>query len=165
MLKFRKVEKKEDFIPILEWGKREDAYLFTPSFLLGKERTLDENWTNYKNSEKTVFLVEKDLVVIGEVSYDLNFPLIMKKDKKTAWIGIVFPEAKGKGYGKVAMKFLEEKIKELGIERIELGCFEYNTRAYDFYKKLGYKEIGRLDKFTYYDNKWWQDIRMEKEFE
>ncbi len=132
---------------------------------MGKERTLDENWTNYKNSEKTVFLVEKDLVVIGEVSYDLNFPLIMKKDKKTAWIGIVFPEAKGKGYGKVAMKFLEEKIKELGIERIELACFEYNTRAYDFYKKLGYKEIGRLDKFTYCDNKWWQDIRMEKEFE
>ena len=52
VLKFRQVQKKEDFIPVLEWGKREDAYLFTPSFLLGKERTLEENWNNYKKSKK-----------------------------------------------------------------------------------------------------------------
>ena len=28
--------------------------------------------------------------------------------------------------------------------------------------KMGYKEIGRIDDFTYWDGKMWTDIRMEK---
>lgn len=167
MLKFREVKTKEDFIPILEWTNGSDAYLFTPSFLIESKKTLDETWENYKESEKVVYLIEDNKKVIGEVSIDLKFPLIMKKDKKTAWIGIVFGEiaSRGKGFGKTAIEFLETKSKELGAERIELGCFEFNTVAFEFYKKLGFIEIGRIEKFTFYNNKWWQDIRMEKSFE
>ena len=45
---------------------------------------------------------------------------------------------------------------------MELGVFEFNTRALKLYQKLGYTEIARIDAFTYWEGKMWQDIRMEK---
>ncbi|MCT1905441.1 GNAT family N-acetyltransferase [Oceanobacillus sojae] len=57
---------------------------------------------------------------------------------------------------------MEAKIKESGLKRIELGVFEFNIAGQKLYQKLGYKEIGRIKDFTYYQNKMWSDIRMEK---
>ena len=167
MLKFIEVEKKEDLELIWKWNQSEDAYLSTPSFILEKKRTVDDMWDAYKSTEKNLYLVEYNGQIVGEVSYDFNFPLLLKKDKKTAWIGIVLGEisARGKGIGRLSMEFLEEKVKSLGAERIELGCFEFNEKAYKLYAKIGYKEIGRMENITFYDGKWWNDIRMEKRFE
>lgn len=53
-------------------------------------------------------------------------------------------------------------MKEQGLKRIELGVFEFNQQAQKLYQKLGYKEIGRIDNFTYWQGKMWTDIRMEK---
>ena len=91
----------------------------------------------------------------------------MKNDKKTAWLGIVIgeEEARGKGIGRKAMEFIEQKSREAGVKRVELGCFEMNKRAFELYKKIGFVEIGRIDNMTEYNGKWWQDIRMEKDFE
>lgn len=167
MLKFKKVNKKEDFEFIAKWMGQEDAHLFTPSFLLEKKRTVDEMWEDFLNKKKEIYLVEYENKIVGEFSIDFEFPNLSSSDKKTAWIGILFGEksARGKGLGKKTMDFLEAESKKLGAQRIELGCFEYNTSAIEFYKKIGYKEIRRIDKFTMYQDKWWQDIRMEKNFE
>lgn len=167
MLKFNEVTKKEDLEIIWKWNQSEDAYLSTPSFILEKKRTIDDMWDAYKSTEKNLYLIEFNGETVGEVSYDFSFPLLLKKDKKTAWIGIIIGEknARGKGIGKLAIEFLEEKTKSLGAQRIELGCFEFNEKAYSLYKKIGYKEIGFIDNLTFYDGKWWKDIRMEKNFE
>jgi RimJ/RimL family protein N-acetyltransferase len=53
-------------------------------------------------------------------------------------------------------------IKKESYNRIELGVFEFNTVAIGLYKKMGYNEIGRIEDFTYWNGKMWQDIRMEK---
>ena len=63
------------------------------------------------------------------------------------------------------MEFIEQKSREAGVKRVELGCFEMNERAFELYKKIGFVEIGRIDNMTEYNGKWWQDIRMEKDFE
>lgn len=167
MLKFIEIEKKEELEIIWRWNQNEDAYLSTPSFILEKKRTVDDMWDAYKSTEKNLYLVEYNGEIVGEVSYDFSFPLLLKKDKKTAWIGIVIGEksARGKGIGRLAMEFLEDKVKSLGAQRIELGCFEFNERAFALYKKLGYIEIGLLENITFYKGKWWHDIRMEKSFE
>ena len=68
----------------------------------------------------------------------------------------------GTGAAKIAMDYFERESKKCGATRVELGTFEFNHRAQSFYKKIGYKEIGRLDKFTYWDGRYWDDIRMEK---
>ena len=48
------------------------------------------------------------------------------------------------------------------MKRIELGTFEFNTNAIKLYERMGYQEIARINGFTYWKDKMWQDIRMEK---
>jgi RimJ/RimL family protein N-acetyltransferase len=102
--------------------------------------------------------------LIGVIDYQINPKVLYKEKPGTAWIGIIIGEeiGRGKGIGYLAMQFLEEQIKLQGLKRIELGVFEFNKNAIKLYKKLGYKEFARLNDFTYWQGKMWQDIRMEK---
>lgn len=102
--------------------------------------------------------------LIGEMNYQVDPTHLYREIPGSAWIGIVIGEksAWGRGIGTRAMKYLEGEIKKAGLHRIELGVFEFNTRAYHLYQKLGYREIGRIDSFTYWKGEMWQDIRMEK---
>ncbi|WP_100402900.1 GNAT family N-acetyltransferase [Bacillus sp. FJAT-42315] len=59
-------------------------------------------------------------------------------------------------------KWENDPVKKQGIKRIELGVFEFNKQAQKLYQKLGYKEIGRIENFTYWQGEMWTDIRMEK---
>ena len=63
------------------------------------------------------------------------------------------------------MEYLEEQIKLHRLKRIELGVFEFNKPAIRLYEKAGYKEFARIENFTYWQGKMWQDIRMEKYLE
>lgn len=102
--------------------------------------------------------------LVGEVNYQVDPRHLLKKETGTAWIGIVIGEesARGRGLGSQTMQYLEKQILEQGLHRIELGVFEFNANAIKLYKKMDYQEIGRIDDFTHWDGKMWQDIRMEK---
>jgi RimJ/RimL family protein N-acetyltransferase len=112
----------------------------------------------------TTYLIYTDGRLVGEMNYQIDPPYLLKKVSGTAWIGILIGEepARGKGIGPQAMQYLEEQIKAQGLKRIELGVFEFNTNAMKLYQRMGYEEIGRVDNFTYWDGRMWQDIRMEK---
>lgn len=89
---------------------------------------------------------------------------LFKKETATAWVGIVIGKAYGrnKGVGSKALIYLEEQIKAQGLKRVELGVFAFNKPALKLYKKNGYKEFGRIKAFTFWKNKMWTDIRLEK---
>jgi RimJ/RimL family protein N-acetyltransferase len=110
------------------------------------------------------YLIYLDDLLIGEMNYMVDPNHLYKKEEGTAWIGITIgePEGRGKGIGYHAIQFLEEEIKKDGLNRVELGVFEFNTQARNLYEKLGYREIGRIENFTYWADKMWFDIRMEK---
>lgn len=57
------------------------------------------------------------------------------------WEIIIEPESRGKGYGKLAMSALEEKVKCLGISRIALNVFGHNKTARKLYESLGYETV------------------------
>ena len=111
-----------------------------------------------------IFLIYVEENLVGEVSYQVDPPQLYQKMTGTAWIGIIIGEkcARKKGIGTDAMKFIEEEIRLLGLKRIELGVFEFNENAQRMYRKLGYREIGRIGNFAYWNGRLWQDIRMEK---
>ncbi|MDY0017052.1 MAG: GNAT family N-acetyltransferase [Candidatus Delongbacteria bacterium] len=111
-----------------------------------------------------IFLIYSEGQLIGEMSYSVDPEHLFKKEKGTAWIGITIGErsGRGKGIGGQAMKYLEDQIRLHGLKRIELGVFEFNSQAIRLYKKLGYTEIGRIQDFTFWQGRMWQDIRMEK---
>lgn len=102
--------------------------------------------------------------LVGEMDYQVDPRHLYKKEMPTAWIGIVIGEeiARGKGIGYQAMQYLENEIKGQGLHRIELGVFEFNTNAINLYQKLGYQEFARIEHFTFWQGRMWQDIRMEK---
>lgn len=111
-----------------------------------------------------IYLIYLDGQLVGEMDFQVDPKHLYKKDISTAWIGIVIGEesARGKGLGLLAMQFLEKEIESHGLRRLELGVFEFNTNAIKLYQKAGYKEIGRIPDFTYWQGKLWEDIRMEK---
>lgn len=113
------------------------------------------------------YLIYWNNQLVGEMNYMVDPHHLYKKEMGTAWIGITIGEAAvhGKGIGHAAMQFLEEEIKNQGLKRIELGVFEFNTRAHHLYQKLGFQEIARIKGFTHWDGKMWADIRMEKYIE
>ena len=111
-----------------------------------------------------IYLIYLNDKVVGEMNFMVDPGHLFNKVPGTAWIGITIgePEGRGKGIGKEAIEYLEEQIKKQGLKRIELGVFEFNTPAQNLYKKMGYKEIGCIENFTYWNEQMWTDIRMEK---
>lgn len=58
--------------------------------------------------------------------------------------------ARSKGYGTTAMKLLEEKIRDMGVNTIRLRVHAHNKKAHELYQRLGYEEtdvmmVRRLD--------------------
>ena len=124
--------------------------------------TVDDLLERIKHSH--MYLIYAQGKLVGEMDYKVDPAYVYKKVEGTAWIGITIGEesGRGKGVGYQALSYLERQIKSARLKRIELGVFEFNTRAVKLYQKAGYKEIARIEDFTYWQGKMWQDIRMEK---
>ena len=68
---------------------------------------------------------------------------------RTATMGIMLGNSnyQRKGYGIEAVKLiLDYGFSFLNLRNISLSVFEYNEAAYNLYKKVGFKEVGRLRK-------------------
>ncbi len=117
-----------------------------------------------KHKTKQCWMILHNQQMIGEISLETDFKHLIEARVPSGWISIMIGEKScwGKGYAAQAMAHLENEAKKLGLERIELGVFAFNTRAFAFYQKLGFKVCGRIEHFTYKPPNWHDDIRMEK---
>ena len=131
---------------------------------LERKSTISVDDLTQRLEHNHLYLIRMDGQLIGEMSYQIDPQHLFKKETGTAWIGITIGEesARGKGLGVSAMQYLEEEIRKEGYQRLELGVFEFNLPAQNLYKKMGYIEIGRIPDFTFWNDKMWTDIRMEK---
>ncbi|UOQ48996.1 GNAT family N-acetyltransferase [Gracilibacillus caseinilyticus] len=113
---------------------------------------------------QNIYLIYLNDKLVGEINYSVDPKHLYKKEQGTAWLGITIgeSEARGKGIGYHAISRLENEIKRHGLTRVELGVFAFNKQAMKLYKKLGYKEIGFIENFTFWKGEMWRDIRMEK---
>lgn len=71
----------------------------------------------------------------------------------------IYPNLKGKGYGKILMNTLEQETKQLGYDSIEL-CVNRGNPTQTFYEKLGYRIITSID--IPFGPFWMNDFLMEK---
>ena len=169
-IKFREIKEEDVFAfeLIAKWDNQDEIkYLIRPNFNEGEMDSISASdllLTFRANPNKHVYIIQDKEKKIGYVSIESNFTKLYKKEDNSSWISICVGDSqyRGLGVGKVAMEFLEEKSKELNNNRIELGVFDYNTNAIEFYKKVGYEPIGQNREFIYYNGKWHNDIRMEK---
>lgn len=158
----------EGFHHIARWDNDPDlAYLITPNFHeepLGPVSSLMLQVSYERSRYKEIYMIYCGDRIIGSASIDMNPEHLARNDEPTGWLGIVIGEKEyhGKGAGKAAMDFLENRARELGAKRMELGVFAFNERAIRFYEKLGYKRFHIVKDFTFYKGKWYDDYRMEK---
>ena len=124
--------------------------------------TLDDLRRRIKN--RPTYLIYLNDQLIGEMNYMVDPEHLYKREPGTAWLAITIGEeiGRGRGIGYMAIQYLEEQIRQQGLKRIELGVFEFNKQAQKLYMKLGYRQIARIENFTYLDGEMWADIRMEK---
>ena len=90
---------------------------------------------------------------------------------KSGTLGIMLGNEKyyGKGYGKETLiLLLDYGFSLLNLRNIVLYVFEYNEIAYNLYKKVGFKEVGRIRKRQELMGKFYDSIVMDilnEEFE
>lgn len=170
MISFKKLDYNdmEVFKEMAKWyNDKEIQHYFIPNFIESDLEDIKPEELRYHSTRrvnKSTYLIWDKELLIGELSIDLDFEDLLKKEPKTAWISICIGNKSywGKGVGILGIKFIEDTCKDLGIKRIELGVFEYNIRAHRLYKKLGYMEFGIISDFVCYKGNWYSDIRMEK---
>lgn len=71
-------------------------------------------------------------------------------------------EKRSKGYGAESLKLLlDYGFNILNLYSIYLGVYSFNERAYNCYKKVGFKDVGRIRKVRYYNGKRYDLIYLD----
>lgn len=92
-----------------------------------------ENYINISNENNNFFMVVKDNEIIGFLNVEIE------KGKGLFDIGIC-KEYRGRGFGKALLETAIDFLNKKTIEKIELYVIEKNYKAYNMYKKRGFKE-------------------------
>lgn len=109
------------------------------------------------------YMIMLDDELIGSVDLSKKEDLFFKEPLSTLWMGITLaPEHRGKGYGEQVLKLIEKEAAARHYARLEFGTFSNNLPAQKLYRKAGYEEFGVIEKFTWHDGTWYDDIRFEK---
>jgi RimJ/RimL family protein N-acetyltransferase len=80
-----------------------------------------------------------------------------------SWVGIGIGEREywSKGCGTDAMRIMARyAFEELGLHRLTLNVFAYNSRAIRTYEKVGFKVEGRISEAVHREGKRWDVVFM-----
>ncbi|MBN8192930.1 GNAT family N-acetyltransferase [Bacillus sp. NTK074B] len=163
--------KEEDFKQLMDW-------IESPSFLLqwggpGFHYPLDKSQlekymenANRDGAETLIYKVMEDDQVIGHISLGR-----IDRENRSARIGKVLvgsENTRGKGIGQQMIHcILHIAFDELGLHRVTLGVFDFNTSAIRCYEKAGFIKEGLLrDARMSGDEYWslWEMSILEKEW-
>lgn len=131
--------KIEDIKKILSWNDTTEAFLkqwsnFT--YPLTEEQYLER----IKSDDFFVFSINYDGTLVGTIQiFKIN------NESRTARVGcyLINPQMRGKGIGTSALELLTDyAFKEMGLDTLELGVFDYNIGAIKCYQNAGFIKTG-----------------------
>ena len=102
---------------------------------------------------QTYFITEENSIIIGGINIDQNqdktYLTIDWEDKQNQFLVVhrlaVKVEFWNDGIGKSLMLFTENLVIEKGLNSIRLDTYSGNPKAMEFYKRLGYRELGTIN--------------------
>ena len=103
--------------------------------VVADEELLADQLFRKKNAE-VIFAVE-DGKEVGFALYFHNFSTFLGRAGLYLEDLFVYPEYRGKGYGKAILKRLAAIAVERGCGRLEWACLDWNQPSIDFYRSLG----------------------------
>lgn len=146
-------------------GLRLEALKEEPAAFLSsyeeKVKSPEENWRKKLGETDVMLFAELNGKLVGMVA------AFREKDQKIRHITritsvYVNKNYRGKGIGRLLLdKVLEEIKKNLEVKKIKIEVSESQVAAYQLYKKLGFREIGRTQKEIIVDGKYYDEILME----
>ncbi len=115
---------------------------------------------NQENSSEYIFkVIEAETGdVIGHISLGR-----IDRVNETARVGKVFvsPAARGKGYAsQMIQQILFLAFKDLKLNRVSLGVFDFNRGAFRIYEKAGFQKEGLLRQTNKVAGEYWNLIEM-----
>lgn len=125
---------ESDTALILAFIKALAEYENMSAYVMATEEALRE-WIFEKQKAEVIFAV-KDNKEIGFALFFYNFSTFLGKAGIYLEDLFVFPEYRGKGYGKILLKELAKITVERGCGRLEWQCLDWNTPSIDFYLSL-----------------------------
>jgi GNAT superfamily N-acetyltransferase len=101
----------------------------------------------------TYYVAEMEGAIIGGVNIDKNqdttYLALDWEDKSDSFLVVhrlgVKEEFWNKKIGKDLMLFTEKLVIEKGMKSIRLDTYSGNPKAMEFYRRLGYRELGTID--------------------
>ncbi len=160
----RAYEKAFSTLACKYFNDEEFRSFLSPSALLPISQTEEDGiidgFMNPKNESNSYTFAITTLQgkYLGGCSY-FNF----NHEAGTVWIGIAIGDKKywGKGYGTDALNTLLLLLfNEHNTRKVLLNVFDFNERGIASYKKLGFKEEGRLKQQQYRKGKYHDDVIM-----
>ena len=91
-------------------------------------------------SKNTIYLIEKDNKIVGNISYELKNPAHAHIDGLA-----IMPLFQGQGIARQAMQLVLEELK--AVQKIDLVTHPENTRAIKLYESLGFKVESRIENY------------------
>lgn len=136
---------ESDTALILKFIKNLAEYEKMSDQVIADENTL-RHWLFEKQKAEVIFALENDKEV-GFALFFHNFSTFLGRAGLYLEDLFVFPEYRGKGYGKALICQLAKIAVERECGRLEWCCLDWNKPSIDFYLSLGAKP---LDDWTIY---------------
>ena len=131
---FRMAERKDVGI-ILSFIRALAEYEGMSDQVVATEDLLEEQMFG-REKAKALFVME-DGKEVGFALYFCNFSTFRGRAGLYLEDLYVYPEYRGKGYGKALLSKLAQMAADSGCERMEWWCLDWNRPSIEFYKSLG----------------------------
>ena len=113
----------------------------------------DIDTINQDLEKQSYYVVEEKGEIIGGINIDQNqdktYLDIDWEDKSDSFLVVhrlgVKEEFWNKKIGKYLMLFTEKIVEEKGLKSIRLDTYSGNPKAMEFYRRLGYRELGSIN--------------------
>jgi ribosomal protein S18 acetylase RimI-like enzyme len=103
---------------------------------------LTRTWNDPRKDIARKLAVQRELLLVGEVGGKIIASVMGGYDGHRGWVNYlaVHPDFQRRGYGEALMKYVEQRLLELGCPKINLQVRTANTGVIDFYRRIGYAQ-------------------------
>jgi RimJ/RimL family protein N-acetyltransferase len=114
-----------------------------------------------RKNESIMIVAQVDGDVVGSCQVTRD---IFDVSRHVGTLGVALQkEVRGIGIGTRLVKLCLTESKKIGIKIVKIYVFDTNKEAMKFYKKFGFKEIGRIRRGVLHNNRYKDDIIMTKQ--
>ena len=101
---------------------------------------LTRAWNDPRKDIQRKLTTQPELFLVGELEKRIVASAMAGYDGHRGWVNYlaVAPEARGKGYGRLLMRHIEEALRARGCPKVNIQVRAGNEDALAFYRRIGY---------------------------